>query len=189
MTKKPSVSKTLRTQALAAGAKADTDFVLFEHLTKLRNQIAELVEQSANGSIPPPRGMLLRYDFFLERGRFFQPQPLPKGIRRGRPKECYFNSLKLALLEDDLTYVEGFVVIPLGEGRMGDVEHGWCVTKGGMVIDVTLKKPGLAYFGVPYTEKERGGFMVSLPRIDEILEKQIESEMKRRKPKPRASKP
>lgn len=41
-----------------------------------------------------------------------------------------------------------------------------------------LVKPGLAYFGVPYTVKERGGILSSLPRIDEILTKQLEAEMK-----------
>ncbi|MBI3675185.1 MAG: hypothetical protein HY243_01025 [Proteobacteria bacterium] len=181
MPSKPTISEKTRCLAQVARAKTDTDFALFAHLSKLRKQIADLIKKTKGGTIPAPRCMLLRYDFFLKRGRFFEPQPLPKGIRRGRPKECYFNSLKLALLQDDLTYCEGFVVIPLSKSRMTDVEHGWCVTKSGTVIDVTLEKPGLAYFGVPYTAKERGGFQSSLPRIDAILAKQLETDLKERK--------
>jgi len=59
----------------------------------------------------------MRYDFFLERGRFFQPQPLPKGHKRKKAKECYTNSYKLAFFGDGLTYCEGFVVFEVGKGK------------------------------------------------------------------------
>jgi hypothetical protein len=33
------------------------------------------------------------------------------------------------------------------------MEHGWCVTRNGKVIDVTLRRPGLSYFGVSYSRR------------------------------------
>lgn len=68
-----------------------------------------------------------------------------------------------------MVYCEGFAVIPLGQGQTSDVEHGWCVTADGSVIDLTLKDPGLAYFGVTYTEDEIGDGE-ALPVIDELLD-------------------
>jgi hypothetical protein len=71
-------------KAISRGATTETDFRLFANLVNLRTQFeAQLAEMTkVPTGIPPPRGILLRYDFFLERGRFYQAQSLPKGFRR-----------------------------------------------------------------------------------------------------------
>jgi hypothetical protein len=116
----------------------------------------------------------LRYDFFRQRGRFFQTQPLSKGYRR-RSKQCYYNSFKLAISREGLIYCEGFVVLDLGKGTAADIEHGWCVTTDGKVIDVTLAKPGLSYFGVTFSPEELAD-IDSVPLIASIIEKQLEAD-------------
>src|SRR5262249_16764754 len=88
------------------------------------------------------------YDYYMIPGRFYRPQPLPKGYRRGRIKQCFDNSCKLVMSTKGLAYCEGFVLDP---ETLLHIEHGWCVTDDGMVIDVTLREPGLSYFGVTYT--------------------------------------
>jgi hypothetical protein len=46
-----------------------------------------------------------------EHGRFFRPQPLPKGrgFRRKKSKQCFFNCIQMAL-DHGLIYVEGFAM-------------------------------------------------------------------------------
>lgn len=84
----------------------------------------------------------------LKNGRRFNPQALPKGYRRGTPKQCYANAYRLVDSDPDLTYVEGlalpdFVDIPIA--------HAWAVDKNGNVIDNTWKTPGVSYIGIPFT--------------------------------------
>jgi hypothetical protein len=163
------VNKKVKALAVAAGAKTEADFALFANLVSIRDQFRKLkVPKGA----PPIDGIVLRYDHCLTRGRFYQAQPLPKGYRRGRPKQCYGNSANLALMEDNLTYCEGFVLMPLGD-RATHIEHGWCVTAEGKVIDVTLKEAGLSYFGVPYLLEEIE-VIEELPVVDAIIEKMLE---------------
>jgi hypothetical protein len=126
--------------------------------------------------VPPPRGILLRYDLLLRRGRFFEPQPLPRGYRRRRAQLCFSNSVRLAQSRSGLTYCEGLVLLPLPNSWV-PIEHGWCVTNDDQVIDVTLGKPGLSYFGVPFTLEEVDE-ADSVPLIDWIIERELEAEMK-----------
>ncbi|HEY2414837.1 MAG TPA: hypothetical protein VGI40_21510 [Pirellulaceae bacterium] len=163
------VNRKTHALAKAAGATVPCEFALFDRLRETRQAAVKLVKEWKGGTIPAPRGMLLRYDFLLKRGRFFRPQPRPKGLRRGRAKQCYGNSFDLTVIRPELAYCEGFVVVPLGRGQTTDVEHGWCATADGWVIDLTLKEPGLAYFGVAYTEEEIGDGD-ALPVIDELLD-------------------
>lgn len=81
-------------------------------------------------------------DFILKHGRLFAQAPLPSDVQRGQMKECFRNSALLALERSDLVYCEGYAisVIP--------VYHGWCVTRGGLVVDSTWPD-GRDYFGVP----------------------------------------
>ena len=79
------MNKKLRKLAVSAGARTEYDFALFANLASLRDQVRKLrVPKGA----PPVGGIILRYDHYLTRGRFYQPQPLPKGYRRGRPKHA-----------------------------------------------------------------------------------------------------
>jgi len=158
-----------RALAEAAGAKTPSDFALFERLCGMRRSAAEFIKDWKSGSIPAPKGIFLHYDFLLKRGRFYRAQPLPQGFRRGRAKQCYGNSFDLTVKKPELAYCEGFAVVQLGGEGTTDVEHGWCVAADGSVIDLTLKAPGLAYFGVAYTDDEIGDG-AALPVIDELLD-------------------
>jgi hypothetical protein len=158
-----------RALAEAAGAKTPSDFASFERLSGMRRSAAKFIKDWKGGSIPAPKGIFLHYDFLLKRGRFYRAQPLPKGFRRGRAKQCYGNSFDLTLKKPELAYCEGFAVVQLGREGTTDVEHGWCAAANGSVIDLTLKEPGLVYFGVAYTQDEIGDG-ASLPVIDELLD-------------------
>jgi hypothetical protein len=73
--------------------------------------------------------------------------PLPKGVRRGKPKHCYGNAFRLMLDRPDLTYCEG-----IGSNFIQTM-HAWCVDRDGRVIDPTWKPDPLLgtspeYFGI-----------------------------------------
>jgi hypothetical protein len=82
--------------------------------------------------------------FVLEHGRPFIGRDLPKGLKRGRPRICYFNSADAAL-QHGLTYVEGYA---LNEG-LRPFPHAWCFDGTGAAFELTLKTPCAAYFGIP----------------------------------------
>ena len=81
-------------------------------------------------------------DFILKNGRKMKIEPLPEGIKRGEPRQCFKNAFLLAL-ENGFTYCEGYAnsVVPL------PLMHAWCVDKNGIVIDPTWED-GKDYFGV-----------------------------------------
>lgn len=68
----------------------------------------------------------------------------------GPAKQCFSNSFKLALANDDLTYCEGYATGPKIGGI--PVHHAWCVNTQGQVIDVTTANCE-EYFGIPFTEE------------------------------------
>ena len=88
-------------------------------------------------------------EFVVKHGRYFRPGSFPKGkgYRRGRAKECFFNSMKKAM-KHGLIYVEGYGILP--DTVPVPVEHAWCTDETGMAYEFTWKKSGLAYFGVPF---------------------------------------
>jgi len=45
-------------------------------------------------------------------GEEFKAAPLPEGIKRGTPHECYGNASKLVMRNKDLTYAEGYAITP-----------------------------------------------------------------------------
>jgi hypothetical protein len=92
-------------------------------------------------------------DFLLQHGRFFTPQRLQKGIKKGPERSCFENAGKVATRSAaSLVYVEGFAlgVIP--------VHHAWASDTGGNVYEVTWRTrdkteediAATAYFGVPF---------------------------------------
>ena len=115
--------------------------------------------------------MLASYDLVLKRGRFFQAQPFPKGYRRGKAQDCYGNSSKLAMFKPGLTYCEGSVLCHC-DTLISYVDHAWCVTDDGKVIDVTLKNAGLSYFGVPFTLEELET-ITEFPALDELVDRAL----------------
>lgn len=92
-----------------------------------------------------PEGMVYlgMEDFLLQHGQWYTiPVLTLEKVRRGRMKECFNNSLNLALREG-FRYVEGVAtgVIP--------VHHAWNSRGDGLVIDSTWTE-GTAYFGVEF---------------------------------------
>ena len=108
------MTEATRTLAVRAGAKTGEDFTLFTTLTSLRDQYRAM---HATEPSETARDMLALYEHYLERGRFFKPQTLPKGFRCGKRKinQCYANSYDLAVRKKGLTYCEGYVLFSLGE--------------------------------------------------------------------------
>jgi hypothetical protein len=176
---RPSISQKIKRQASVAGAKTDIDLALFADLANRRTQVAKMIRQWEPGAIPPSRWMLMRCDFLLQRGQFYQAQPLPKGFRRGRAKQCYDNSFNLTRKKAELSYCEGFVTYSFGKGETDEAEHAWCVAKDGKVIDVTLPVlvRGVAYFGVIFTPEEFAIGDYALPIIDEIIDQRMLAEL------------
>jgi hypothetical protein len=87
-------------------------------------------------------------DFILKNGRSFESAALPRGVRMGRPRECFRNAATLALRKADIyMYVEGYAV-----NRwiaMHTVAHAWCINSDNFVVDPTWDE-GTEYFGVPF---------------------------------------
>ena len=69
------------------------------------------------------------------------------GLPPGEPHQCFQNALDLAAAHPELTYCEGraFGSIPV------PVEHAWCVTQDGSVIDTTWPDGPAEYFGAAFT--------------------------------------
>jgi hypothetical protein len=87
------------------------------------------------------------YGFVLERGREYEPAPLPAGISRGAPRQCFQNALNIAD-DDGLVYTEGYMLRP---GVPILVHHAWCVTPDGVVVDPTIPDPETCgYYGIEF---------------------------------------
>lgn len=109
-----------------------------QHLTVIASMHAERLNTS-----PFKRS---RATLQLDHGREYRVTEKTYAGKRQRAKMCYRNAALLAMSDDSLTYVEGYVTtfgIPL--------EHAFCVDSEGNVVDPTLK-PDLehAYYGVPF---------------------------------------
>jgi hypothetical protein len=144
------MNENTKEAALAAGAKTEMDFSFFSQLVAFREQTRNppMTIRSERCEQTRKRDFLL-HDYYLKNGRFYEPQPLPKGYHRGSSETCYCNALNLARGREDLTYCEGIACRANGQDME---EHGWCVTAEGKVIEVTWTEVGLSYFGVTYTE-------------------------------------
>lgn len=81
----------------------------------------------------------------------YEHTPRPDSLDRMTPNECFKNAYDLAMRDDRYHYVEGNCVVtelPLL------VEHAWCVTDDGTVVDPTLPEDDpevnamTSYFGI-----------------------------------------
>ena len=87
-------------------------------------------------------------DFILKHGRAFQWRALPHGVRMGAARQCFRNSVRLALRRPRFyTYVEGYAINKWAAGR--PVAHACCVDPEGFVVHSTWDE-GADYFGVPF---------------------------------------
>lgn len=86
----------------------------------------------------------LTESFVLRHGQPFSAGVRPSYIKQRPQKECFKNSLELAL-ETGLTYVEGYTF------RIIPILHAWCIDEDGTVLDPTLRdQEQLEYFGIPF---------------------------------------
>jgi hypothetical protein len=90
------------------------------------------------------RGM---QDFVLRHGRFFEPRPVPKGIKPGPVGECYSNAFVRASL-GKIPYVEGYAFSSCRSLHL----HAWNLDAEDFVIDTTWNPIGVAYFGVIFPD-------------------------------------
>jgi hypothetical protein len=91
--------------------------------------------------------------FYLAHGRDYAIGPNSFAGPREPAGKCYMNASLAVFNDDDLTYVEGKVFI-----HGVPIEHAWCATADGSVIDPTLTGSDddgsfdyiKDYFGVPF---------------------------------------
>ena len=157
---------TLQAAAQRAGAKSAIDFELFDHLHHHREVMRAAVREDKDGTDDVAHNMVRIYDLVLKYGRFFEPSPRPKHFKPGDRHHCFDNSLDLVIAHEDLSYCEGYVVV---KGVSIPMEHAWCVTAEGMLVDVTLRKPliPIAYFGVVFNPLFAANH--DLPAIESVL--------------------
>ena len=109
--------------------------------------VSDVHALNARTPIRTPHQLLLEY------GQTFAPTTtLPRGVKPGAVSHCFWNAYSLAVRgRGKYRYVEGlaFRIIP--------VEHAWCITADGTVVDPTWRAidPVLGenddreYFGIP----------------------------------------
>jgi hypothetical protein len=78
------------------------------------------------------------------------------------------------MFKSGLTYCEGCVLCQLND-LVTHVDHAWCVTGDGKVVDVTFKNSGLSYFGVVLTMKELAT-VTTFPALDELVDLELARE-------------
>lgn len=72
-----------------------------------------------------------RPQFTLEFGWWYDAAPLPEGIHRGTPQECFTNAANVAIFDERFIYVEGVVCKSGGL----PVHHAWVTDGNGRAFD------------------------------------------------------
>ncbi|HET9170380.1 MAG TPA: hypothetical protein VFN97_13130 [Actinospica sp.] len=88
------------------------------------------------------------HDVVLAHGRTFEPAPLPEDVYPALPGHA---ARAAAILADQYawTYVEGLALLP---DMRTVIEHAWCATFTGQVVDPNLSGDiAAAYLGVAFT--------------------------------------
>jgi hypothetical protein len=93
-----------------------------------------------------PAPEVLFEDLLLKHGHFYAPQPLPRGVRRGTSKQCFWNAFRRASGDSRFRYAEGFVIC--ADLRI-PILHGFLVDDAG-AYDCTLPEPGVLYYGIEF---------------------------------------
>lgn len=89
-------------------------------------------------------------ELILKCGQEMEATPLPKALKLGLPKRCYYNCQKIAFEREDLSYVEGYVLF---SDISFPIAHAWLLANNHVALDPTVKKPGLAYLGVAFSKE------------------------------------
>lgn len=113
----------------------------------LRSCMQQVVDIRKTMPMPDGFHYTCSEDMVLQYGREFTPSPLEEPYLKDTPKQCFFNSFKLASFFPNLLYVEGFCLInelPI------PIHHAWCIDKNDpdKVIDVTADMK--SYIGIPF---------------------------------------
>jgi hypothetical protein len=97
-------------------------------------------------------------DYLADGGKAYRGSPLPKGIDKGVPNECYANATNLLFgayygkEHPDWRYCEG--IAAMANDPSMSIMHGWIVDGQGKVIDNSLKDPqNWVYYGRTYETK------------------------------------
>lgn len=103
-----------------------------------------------------PRGW---YQLLASRGAAYEGSPQDHGFKKGTPKECFSNALHLAL-DNHMLYAEGFATHP----KLGGIpiEHAWCVSADGEVVDNTWSYPDAVYYGLVFSPVKAGRIVQKL---------------------------
>lgn len=87
------------------------------------------------------------YSVVLDHGREYTAAPLPAGIARATPRQCFNNTIDICD-DDELVYVEGYMLRP---GVPMLIHHAWCITPADVVVDPTIENPETcAYYGIDF---------------------------------------
>ena len=84
--------------------------------------------------------------FILDNGKEFSVGPYTFVGKRKKPNNCFGNAALMALADERLLYVEGYVTC-----RGIPIHHAWNVDLDGKLIDPTLTGGLHHYFGVVFT--------------------------------------
>jgi hypothetical protein len=86
----------------------------------------------------------------VDHGRQYVGISRPKGYRKRKDKQCFWNAADLALT-DRGTYVEGYANLPAGGGPM---HHAWVTLDGVHAIDPTWRDPtNCHYVGIAFPKE------------------------------------
>jgi hypothetical protein len=109
--------------------------------------------------------------YLLEHGRYWEPAPRPKGVRRRWGKSFFANAQRaLRDARGDRprdVYVEGAVLLGLNKDQVKN--HAWLADPDGRVVEVTLPAPALAYFGVGFSREQVSAWVVDGPYAGSVL--------------------
>ena len=100
--------------------------------------------------------------FLMAHGRIWAEGARPRNIQPGAAQACYQNAFRLATHHPrEYRYAEGIALVPKFNVP---VEHAWCVTDEGTVVDPTWDDAESAfYFGVAFD-------MVTLSKVYSVIE-------------------
>lgn len=121
-------------------------------LTEAEQQLAaHLRKVAAYQSVRPEWAHGSVEALVLAEGRWCTPAPWPGGgLPPGIPGRCYSEAAGWAWASGgSLAYVEGWAWT-----AGAPVAHAWCVGADGAAVDVTWRRPGGAYLGLPVRADE-----------------------------------
>lgn len=130
--------------------------------TTLRDYLVNVAAMIAQNH--PDRVARMKYPSYealiLGEGRLWVPARLPRRVRPGMMRYCYFNALNLSQNYPDLRYVEGYALPVIDGQTLIPVQHAWCVDRFDRVWDSTWPEPGVsAYYGMVFTREEVARFI------------------------------